>query len=357
LVGKGLQVNQIAQSGGTAVMFAAGGGHNETTAYLIEQGADVNVVVQATPGYIERVAKLIAEGKDEVEPHKDGVTALSVAAQGGHFGPVKQLVEAGAVVDIADEDDVTPLLAAVKVKNNNITMYLLEHGANPNDVFIDDKMKPHNILMDAVVESNVTLAVLLIEKGASIGYADDEGVTIITQAAYQGQESVVRALLDKGADPTAVNMEGINALIAAASEGHSEVVALLLESNKLDINAKDKDGTNALMAAAVRGHKGVIAQLIAKGADIDAQNVDGHTALMFAYNGKNQVETLLDKYSDYMRDVNDDSTKIIRDALETHIQVVELLIRSGANAAIQVCGRRKSFRYRVFAFFFFIFFF
>lgn len=317
-------------------MFAAGGGHNETTSYLIQQKADVNVIVKATPEYIERVNVLLAEGKEEVEPHKDGVTALNVAAQNGHFGPVKLLVEAGAVVDIADEEDITPLLAAIKVKSPAIALFLLEHGANPNEVYIDDKFKPHNLLMDAVVETNTTLALLLIEKGANISYTDEEGVTVITQAAYQGQEVVVKALLDKGADPTVVNVEGINALIAAASEGHSEVVQLLLASKKLDVDAKDKDGTNALMAAAVRGHKGVIAQLIANGANIDAQNIDGHTALMFAYNGKNQVETLLDKYSDYMREEDDDSTKIIRDALKTHVEVVELLIRSGANTSIEV---------------------
>ncbi len=333
---KGLKVNQVAQSGGTAVMFAAGGGHNETTAYLIENGADVNVVVQATAGYIERVARLIAEGKEEVEVHKDGVTALSVAAQGGHLGPVKLLVEAGAEVDILDDEDVTPLLAAVKGGFENITMYLLEHGANPNDVFIDDKLKPHNLLMDAVVNLNVSLALLLVEKGANISYADEDGVTVITQAAYQGLTAIVSALLEKGADPTATNGEGINALIAAASEGHAEIVEMLLGTNVMDIEAKDKDGTNALMAAAVRGHKEVIAQLVARHANVDAQNVDGHTALMFAYNGKNQVETLLDKYSDYMRDVNDNSTKIIRDALDTHVEVVKLLIRSGANVAIQV---------------------
>jgi len=332
----GLNVNQVAHSGGTAVMFAAGGGHNETTAFLIESGADVNVVVQATASYIERVARLIAEGKEEVEPHKDGVTALSVAALGGHFSSVKLLVEAGAEVNILDDEDVTPLLAAVKGGNENVTMYLLQHGANPNDVFIDDKLKPHNLLMDAVVNLNTSLALLLIEKGANITYADEDGVTIITQASYQGLLSIVGALLHHGADPTAVNAEGINSLIAAASEGHQEIVATLLASGLLDIDAKDKDGTNALMAAAVRGHKEVIAQLVAKGADVDAQNVDGHTALMFAYNGKNQVETLLDKYSDYMRDTGDNSTKIIRDALETHLEVIQLLLRSGANTSIQV---------------------
>ena len=80
---KGLQVNTVAKSGGTALMFAAGGGHNETTRFLLQQQADPNVVVQATPEYIQQVAKAIADGKEDVEPHKDGVTALMVAAQGG----------------------------------------------------------------------------------------------------------------------------------------------------------------------------------------------------------------------------------------------------------------------------------
>lgn len=56
---------------------------------------------------------------------------------------------------------------------------------------------------------------------------------------------------------------------------------------------------------------------------------------MFAYNGKNQVEVLLDKYSEYMKEGNDNSTKIIKDALLTHIDVVELLISGGADIMIK----------------------
>ena len=33
----------------------------------------------------------------------------------------------------------------------------------------------------------------------------------------------------------------------------------------------------------------VVELLIANGAELNTQNVDGHTALMFAYNGRNQV--------------------------------------------------------------------
>lgn len=337
LLEKGVQINQVAKSGGTAIMFAAGGGHNETTKFLIEKGADVNVVVKGTPEYIEQVEQALAEGKEDVEPHKDGVTALMVAAQGGHIGTVQLLVEAGATVHIADEENVTPLLNAVKGNYAAVAKYLLEHGADPNDIYIDDKKKPHNLLMDAVVNSNVDYALLLIDKGANVGFADEEGVTIITQAAYQGLPTIVEALLDKGADPSASNQEGINALIAAASEGHNEVVQILLEKggSKVEVNAKDKDGTNALMAAAVRGHKDVIQQLVEKGIDVNAQNVDGHTALMFAFNGKNQVETLLDKYSEYIKESDESSTKIIKEALQTHVDVVNLLLKSGADEAIK----------------------
>lgn len=329
-------MNTIAKSGGTAVMFAAGGGHNDTTKLLLDHGADVNIVVQATPEYIEQVAKAIAEGKEDVEPHKDGVTALIVAAQGGHIGTVKLLVEAKADVRVTDDEDMTPLLSAIKGNYAAVATYLVQNGADPNDVYIDEKSKKHNLLMDAVVVNNTEFALLLIEKGANASHADEDGVTVTTQAAYLGLLSIVEALLKTDTDVTIANNEGINPLIAAASEGHLAVVEALLLDGRIQLNDKDKDGTNALMAAAVRGHKEVVEVLVAKGADVNAQNVDGHTALMFAYNGKNQVETLLDKYSEYMKDDSDKSTKIIKDALQTHLDVVSLLVKNGADPTLKV---------------------
>jgi ankyrin repeat protein len=139
-LGLGLDINAVANSGGTSLMFAAGGGHNETTKLLIDNKADVNKIVQATPEYIEQVAKAIADGKEDVEPHKDGVTALMVAAQGGHIGTVTLLVSSGAIVDLADDEGMTPLLNAIKGGFAETAKYLVEFGANPNDVYVDDKV-------------------------------------------------------------------------------------------------------------------------------------------------------------------------------------------------------------------------
>ena len=78
---------------------------------------------------------------------------------------------------------------------------------------------------------------------------------------------------------------------------------MLLSTGGANVNAKDKEGTNSLMAAAARGHLEVIQSLIVTpGIEVNSQNVDGHTALMFAYNGKNQVETLWERYSQFVSD-------------------------------------------------------
>ena len=199
LVSKGLGVNDVAHSGGTAIMFAAGGGHNSTVLYLLESGADVNVIVKATPEYKEQVAEALEQGDEDVEPHVDGVTAVMVAAQGGFTECVRMLVEAKAEVDIVDEDNMTPLLYAVKGNHVDTAKLLVQSGANPNDVYIDDKKKPHNLLMDSVVLNNTEFALLLLEKGANVDYQDDDGVTVITQASYQGQTRIVESLLKKHA--------------------------------------------------------------------------------------------------------------------------------------------------------------
>lgn len=56
-----------------------------------------------------------------------------------------------------------------------------------------------------------------------------------------------------------------------------------------DVFPPPQDGTNALMAAASNGHLETATKLVKAGAALDKQNSDGHSALMFAYNGRAQV--------------------------------------------------------------------
>mmetsp|Transcript_27879 Transcript_27879/g.45551 ORF Transcript_27879/g.45551 Transcript_27879/m.45551 type:complete len:847 (-) Transcript_27879:50-2590(-) len=335
LLGRGVGVNAAAASGGTALMFAAASGHAACAEALIQAGADVNAKVEATPEYIDQVAKAIADGEEEVEPHKDGVTALMVAAQGGHQATVELLLANGADIAAKDDEDMDALLSAVSKNEGAVAAALIQAGADPNQPFVDDEGRAHNLLMDAIVVQNEEFAALLIEKGADVGYVDEEsGLTTLIQAAHRGQLEIAKLLLEKGVNVNAATTEGVTALVAACSEGHEELAAALLGGGA-DVNHRDQQGTSALMAAAVAGHLDLLQALLAAGAEVNAQNEDGHTALMFAYNGRNQVATLLARYADYLKDADDGQSKIIEEALEKHAAIVAALKAAGADESLQ----------------------
>jgi serine/threonine-protein phosphatase 6 regulatory ankyrin repeat subunit B len=366
-------INLPSHSGGTAVMFAAAGGHPKCTKLMIEEGADVNAIATATPDYLEKLAKMIEEGTVDPneDPHVDGVTGVHVAAEEGHLECVNLLIEAGADVTVLDEEERTPLLLAVKGNYGEVASALVKAGADPNTPYVDEEGESHNLLMDSIIVENADFALLLIEHGADLYYKDDHKVTTLLQAAHRGITNVTEALLDKhAASPKAgeenwvddASDEGVTPLLAAASEGHITILNKLLSTGKADVNAKDKEGTNSLMAAAARGHLECIQSLIkTDGIDVNAQNVDGHTALMFAYNGKNQVETLWERYSQFVsdakleksagaegseaakdadgadkKDIDDGGTgPLIQEALKNHTTLVDLLLNAGADTTLK----------------------
>jgi ankyrin repeat protein len=343
-------INLMSRSGGTTVMFAAAGGHLESTRQLVELGADWKATAHAAPGYLEKLAKMVAEGTVPDEgPHVDGVTALHVAAQGGHLAVVDYLIQVGADVSVKDDEERTPLVLAIKGNHGKVANSLVKAGANPNTPFVDEKGETHNLLFDAVMVENEEFAKLLIENGADLYHKDEKNVSTLLQASHRGLADIVKLLLEKHAASGKsgyvddASDEGITPLIAACSEGHLEVAKLIIEA-KANVNAKDQDQTNALMAAAARGHAEIVKELVAAGASVNEQNADGHTALMFAYNGKNQVETLWERYKQYLREADTDRTKdlddngtgpIIQGALDNHIALIELLYKHGADATLK----------------------
>lgn len=341
-------INLFSFSGGSAVMFAAAGGHSDAMKALIDLGADINAIAQATPEYLEKLAVMIEEGTvEDNDPHVDGVTGAHVAAQGGHLESVKILIDAGADVTILDDEERSPLLLAVKGNYGDVASALVKGGADPNTPYVDDEGVKHNLLFDSLLVENGDFAELLIESGADIYDEDEHKVTTLLQASHRGLTDVVKALLAKNTKDGWIDSasdESITPLIASSSEGHVEIVKMLIDV-KANVNAQDKDQTNSLMAAAARGHTDIVEALLKAGSDVNEQNVDGHTALMFAYNGKNQVEVLWERYQQFVQEseVTNESEKvddggtgpIIREALDNHNRMVNLLVKNGADESIK----------------------
>merc|ERR1712157_57922 len=329
-------LNRLSDSGGSAVMFAASAGSAKISSMLIKHGAKYDQTSHATPEYLEQMAEAIEKGTipQDTDPHVEGVTSLHVAAQHGYLDTLKVFLEVGAKTGIKDAEDRTPLLLALKGNHGDCAVELLNAGADPKTPYVDDDGETHDLLMDAIIVENVPLALILIQKGAKLDYKDDRNVTTLLQASHRGLTAVVEALLAKGSSLLNIASEdGITPLIAASSEGKLDTVLRLLQESAVDINAKDKDQTTALMASSARGHKEIVEALLKHKADVNLQNVDGHTALMFAYNGKTQVQTLWERYTQFLpKDQDDGNTApIIQEALQNHTKIVDLLKEYGAN--------------------------
>ncbi len=125
-------------------------------------------------------------------------------------------------------------------------------------------------------------------------------------------------------------------LIKSARCGDQTKVKNLL-SNGAEVNAKDKNGVTALLLASQNGHREVVEILLAKGAEVNAKEKKyGFTPLMLAaQNGhRGVVEVLLGKGAEVNVRSQDSSTALMAASGEGHQKIVEALLTKGAEVLL-----------------------
>ena len=81
-------------------------------------------------------------------------------------------------------------------------------------------------------------------------------------------------------------------IYTASEQGNENKVKNLLDSGA-DVNAKNEQGETALMVALFEEHDKIVVMLLAYGADVNVKNNDGNTAITFA--SQKYMEIMLDK--------------------------------------------------------------
>ena len=183
---------------------------------------------------------------------------LIQAATAGDVARIREMVAAGADLDVRGDDGTTPLLAATKAHQPEAFRALLEAGA---DVDLQDDRLDNPLL-----------------------YAGAEGILDILRLANEA-----------GADPAITNRYGGIALIPACERGHVETVRYLLEETDVDVDHVNKLGWTALLEAILLSdggprHQTIVAMLIEAGADVDLADHDGVRPLAHA-RARGQTET------------------------------------------------------------------
>src|ERR1700674_1444102 len=94
---------------------------------------ELGLVESAAKGDLTRVAALLQGGinPDAKDLDDSKTTALLVAAGNGHDDVVKSLITAGATVDLR-VGEMTPLMLAAFRGYSNVVITLLKAGADPN---------------------------------------------------------------------------------------------------------------------------------------------------------------------------------------------------------------------------------
>jgi ankyrin repeat protein len=236
----------------------------------------------------------------------------------GDTATVLHLLQQGADIDAKDQGGSTALALAADYGHRDVARLLLDRGADP----VAGGLSGESALTEAAGLGYATKVALVLERGGDLSTKNEalfamgeSGPAVIqVQAAptRQVQEQpnqvlpdidiarTVGLLLDHGANVESRNYDEATPLMWAAEHGSTEVVRALL-GRGADVEARDKYGGTALIRAACEcaiidmpETLESMRLLLEKGANVNARDTDGGTALMAAASaGRTQNMTLL----------------------------------------------------------------
>jgi len=241
------------------------------------------------------------ERKRKFEPDPDGRTPLMAAIFERDYAEAERLLKAGAKIDEIVYGGSTALSIATLDDVADSVRFLLKHGADVNH---PDEIR-FTPLHRAAYEGYAGIVKILLEAGAKTELRDNSGRTPLAQAVAQSKPDCIRLLLEAGADPNiTVDGELKTPLIVLAVVQDDPAVLNLLIRHKIDINTLNDCQENALLRVLdislhnKRPEKREMAKiLIEAGINVNQQNEQGHTALMYAAHlGDAELVSLLLKH-------------------------------------------------------------
>lgn len=354
LLKAGANPNMPVATGETPLLTCARAGSADAVKMLVEFGAQVNakepkedqtaLMWAAAERHPDVVQALIDAHADLTAHSKQGFSAIHFAARVGDLESVKLLLAAGVDVNFLTQTEsganrvsnflgisktigslgYTPLLVAVVRGQVDLALWLLDHGADPNNMaagftplhwassqwesFTANPVYGFDDAMSGIPDraAKLRLVKALLAHGANVnarmtkpqpnfagGYLDATGATPVLLAASANDLEMMHILLDAGADPKILTATNASAIMAAAGLNHSigedtvteaqamQTVKLLLD---LGVNPKGETtfGENALFGPAYRGWNKLLAELIDLGVNVNAVSKAGVTPYLAA---------------------------------------------------------------------------
>jgi ankyrin repeat protein len=227
--------------------------------------------------------------------------ALHEAVQKGDLDGVRQALDKGADINAMDpECSETALHVAVSKSNNAAVDLLLSKGANP-DIVSGQHFTPL-IIAAAFGDDALPMVESLLAGKANPELAPttgpNAGGTPMHIAASNGSNQILTRLLTAGAKPKLLP-DGSTLMHMAAIDGNDETVELVSKTG-ISVDCTDIKLRTPLHLSGISGNSAVARKLLELEASVDKRDSKDYTALMYA-------------------------------AIENKPDVVDLLLKNGAN--------------------------
>ncbi|KAM9859110.1 serine/threonine-protein phosphatase 6 regulatory ankyrin repeat subunit C [Aulostomus maculatus] len=215
-------------------------------------------------------------------PDTQGQTALMLAAVGCHTDCVHILLEKGAKPDAGDKKGFTALHRSAMLGSDDCVSALLEHGASALCRDSQGRTPLHLAASCGHTELLHFLLKAAFKTDPLDSILDYSGYTPTHWAAYHGCEGCLRLLLE---NKLFSSQEGnfFNPLHCALINGHDAAAGLLVKTiGPHIVQIRDAKGRTPLHAAAYSGNVAGLQLVLDQGAEVNAVDHSGCSALMVA---------------------------------------------------------------------------
>lgn len=261
-----------------------------------------------------------------------GHTPLILAVEQNDLALVERLLDQGASPNKGHQmSNATPLhFAASNVSGAEIVRFLLSNGANPNARNVMGSTPLHFAINEEITR-------LLVSRGANPSTVDSFGTTPVYSSVFGGDVASASFLLDKGSGSSQPQDKHGHTILmyAILSENRNVMVPLVLQYDWIrdTINYSDQNGETALYKAVSKEELDLAKKLIEHGADPNYSTINGYTPLMWAgRHGVKFVEFLISSGANVdAQDASGNSAIFHAVTFNYSNEVLEHLIAAGAN--------------------------
>jgi ankyrin repeat protein len=190
-------VHATDKDGASAILKAAYYRKNEVLDFILSTGPELDIFEASAVGKTARVHELLTKDislANRFAP--DGFHPLGLAAFFSHRDTVELLLNAGARVNAPSQNklSVAALHSAAAAGRIDIARLLIDRGADVNAAHQDQFTALHA----AASTGQLELATLLLDRGAEINARSSQGKTALAYAVEAEQKEVARLLESRG---------------------------------------------------------------------------------------------------------------------------------------------------------------